>query len=618
MHISLDGFKIPLYPTCALVIGAGAAGLNCSDELAKRGVETLLAAQDFDGGTSLNAGSDKQTFHRLAPSGDSVRALAETYMAGGHMHGDTALALAAGSSAAFYKLAELGVPFPHDEYGEYVGYRTDHDDRLRATSAGPLTSRFMAQRLRERVERRGVRTLTGALVSILTGPSGACGALFFDPNAVRRGLSPLVAVSAKAVILCTGGAADLYEHTVYPPSQVGAMGAALLAGARAANLWSWQYGIASTGFRWNLSGTYQQALPRYLSATGEEILVSWMPCNPDDMIFLKGYQWPFDSRKLGGSSRVDLAVYEACYKEKGAYLNFFSPDAYKRLGALGPEAQDYLAKGGAAQTSAYERLAHMNPDAVELYRSHGIDLAREMLPIAVCAQHQNGGLSVDRWWRTSVAGLYAAGEVSGCFGAYRPGGSALNETQVGSLRAAQHIAANIHDVSDGLGDEALAQVEKEVSFLHQGASGGDDAELMHAHLRREFSLCAGPVRNVADMKALLAWADERAASRHAGETLAVLRLRDALACAQATLSSMILQAQSMPCAAGHVIADRPLRPDALPASADDRFASSFIETSLAPVGARSGIRPVRPLPTEGDRWFENVWRAYRDGDVFRG
>ena len=68
------------------------------------------------------------------------------------------------------------------------------------------------------------------------------------------------------VVLCTGGPALVYERTVYPPSQTGCTGAALLAGAQGCNLNHWQYGIASTAFRWNLSGSYQQVLPRYVSA----------------------------------------------------------------------------------------------------------------------------------------------------------------------------------------------------------------------------------------------------------------------------------------------------------------------------------------------------------------
>ena len=146
-----------------LVLGAGAAGLNAADELKRLGVDVLLLCDDFQAGTSRNAGSDKQTYYKLGLSGaggESVQAMAESFFAGGGMHGDHAYAMAALSARSFMKLALLGVPFPHNEWGEYVGYQTDHDATQRATSAGPLTSRMMAEALYESVKARGVRLFT--------------------------------------------------------------------------------------------------------------------------------------------------------------------------------------------------------------------------------------------------------------------------------------------------------------------------------------------------------------------------------------------------------------------------------------------------------------------------
>ena len=79
----------------------------------------------------------------------------------------------------------------------------------------------------------------------------------------------------------------------------------------------------------------------------------------------------------------------------------------------------------------------MNPLAIDLYKRHGIDLYAEPLEIGVCAQHHNGGIAVDADWQSGVRGLYVAGEAAGTFGVRRPGGSALNAAQVGSLRAAE-------------------------------------------------------------------------------------------------------------------------------------------------------------------------------------
>ncbi|GAE80927.1 succinate dehydrogenase flavoprotein subunit [Cutibacterium acnes JCM 18920] len=90
-----------------------------------------------------------------------------------------------------------------------------------------------------------------------------------------------------------------------------------------------------------------------------------------------------------------------------------------------------------------ERLQHMNQPAYEFYlnRNPGIDLAADRLEIGVCAQHNNGGIDVDLWWRSSIAGLFPVGEAAGAHGVARPGGAALNSAQVGATRAAQWIAA---------------------------------------------------------------------------------------------------------------------------------------------------------------------------------
>ena len=60
----------------------------------------------------------------------------------------------------FLKLVELGVPFPRNRYGEYIGYKTDHDLRRRATSVGPYTSKQMTECLEAAVQAKACRCWT--------------------------------------------------------------------------------------------------------------------------------------------------------------------------------------------------------------------------------------------------------------------------------------------------------------------------------------------------------------------------------------------------------------------------------------------------------------------------
>ena len=57
--------------------------------------------------------------------------MADTLFAGRCVDGDIALCEAALSTQCFLKLVELGVPFPRNRYGEYIGYKTAHGGKSR-------------------------------------------------------------------------------------------------------------------------------------------------------------------------------------------------------------------------------------------------------------------------------------------------------------------------------------------------------------------------------------------------------------------------------------------------------------------------------------------------------
>lgn len=439
-----------LYNTC--IIGSGAAGLNCADTLYKLGqTDIAVITEGMYMGTSRNTGSDKQTYYKLTLTGtepDSVHAMAQTLFDGGAMHGDIALVEAAGSVRAFCKLVEAGVPFPFNEYGEYAGYKTDHDPRSRATSCGPLTSKYMTEALEKSVKHNKIDVYDGyRAVKILTKDSKACGILAVKTHIDNIEFAVFNCVN---VVYATGGPSAIYNSTVYPQSQTCSHGMAFQAGAEGVNLTESQYGIASVKFRWNLSGTYQQVIPRYVSIDDSGIEHEFLNdyfSDVSDMlnsIFLKGYQWPFDPRKLdGGSSRIDMAVYHESQKERKIYLDFTKNPTGFDFNLLNHETHAYLSNSDALFGTPIERLRKMNNPAIELYQNHGIDLTHELLEINVCAQHNNGGFSGDIWYEsTSLKHFFPIGEANGVFGIYRPGGSALNSTQVSSMRAAYKIYNN--------------------------------------------------------------------------------------------------------------------------------------------------------------------------------
>ena len=391
-----------IYSYDAVVIGSGCAGYNCADWLYDLGMKNIaLMTEAKLSGTSRNTGSDKQTYYKLSlagDEGDSILGMAKTLFDGGAMDGDVALAEAANSAKCFMKLVNLGMRFPTNDYGEYVGYKTDHDPYCRATSIGPYTSKKMTEVLEAAVESKGIDILDNAqAIKILTDGGKVTGVLALNAGNMHE--VEYIAVKSPNVIIATGGPSAVYKDNVYPVSHTGNSSLALEAGAAFGNLSEWQYGLASTDFRWNVSGTYQQVLPRYISIDKDgverEFLTEYFE-NPSEMlknVFLKGYEWPFDVRKIHGSSYIDLIVYrETVTLGRAVYMDFRrEPTGINEdFSSLDPVSYEYLKNSDALIPTPIARLAKMNPGAIELYRSNGIDITKEPLRIAVCAQHSQG------------------------------------------------------------------------------------------------------------------------------------------------------------------------------------------------------------------------------------
>ena len=666
------GQDIEIIDAVVVVVGTGAAGFRAADRLAALGVAVTMITDKVDAGTSRNAGSDKQTYYKLSVASgdaDSVREMAETLFSGGAMDGDIALVEAAWSASAFFHLVESGVPFPYNRYGEFVGYKTDHDPRQRATSAGPYTSKSMVECLQARVEAAGVDVLEGfRIVDLVTDNGRVCGLLCWRIDQAR-----FVLLRCDYVVYATGGPAGIYADSVYPHGQWGAQGAALRAGARAKNLTEWQFGLASLAPRWNVSGSYMQVIPRFVSTDAEggderEFLSEAIadPGQLASLIFLKGYQWPFDARKAhDGSSLIDLLVYrETVLRGRTVYLDFRRDFAGYDPGLLSDEATAYLASAGVLDgATPLARLRALNEPAYQFYRERnpGIDLAVDKLRIAVCAQHNNGGLAGDHWWQSNLQGLFPIGEAAGAHGVYRPGGAALNSGQVGAMRAAAYIARDL-DRRASVGDSQEARqglagflagaepiLEAAQGVLDAATSsyvirGADSTGEMLDQVRRGMSDCAGLVRSAEVISGAVRWVEDRLADYNRPVVAAdpssrrsldrVWLLRDILTSQYVYLSAMADYVARGGASRGSVIytdptgelpklpSDKVSHGDSprdslgggLPESFRFRVDGGGLDDVIQEVtwGTPPVFewRPRRPIPT-ADEVFETVWAQYR-------
>lgn len=623
------------------IVGSGAAGFNAADRLWQLGQhDIVLVTENRVGGTSRNTGSDKQTYYKLTLSGgdpDSVREMADTLFAGRCVDGDIALCEAALSTQCFLKLVELGVPFPRNRYGEYIGYKTDHDPRRRATSVGPYTSKQMTECLEAAVQAKGVPMLDKTqVIKILTDGGTVCGLLCLNVTA-QDAADHFTLIRCKNVIWATGGPAGMYADSVYPFSQYGATGLALEAGAKGKNLTEWQYGLASVAPRWNVSGTYMQVLPRVFSTaadgSGEREFLMDFFTDAHDMLsklFLKGYQWPFDVRKVAdGSSIIDILVYLETCKGRKVYLDYRTnpADGEFSYDALLSEAREYLELAGACFGTPIERLAHMNQPAIDFYRDKGVDLYTQPLEIALCAQHNNGGIGIDCWWQTDVKGLFAVGEAAASHGVYRPGGTALNAGQVGSTRAAQYIAARCQGDAPACFDtEAAAALTEMAALADACRADTGNVRALWQHAAEEMSRCGAAIRDPAQIRAYgkqveaqLAGFAQTVKAGSRTELAMVYRLRDMLLSQRAYLTAMAdYTAHGGKSRGSALYTDltggvKPFAqlPDTFTFALDETEAPLIQELWFEDGTCKTDWRAPRPIP-EDDDFFENVWRSYRE------
>ena len=638
-----------------IIIGSGAAGFQAALRLYQNGERDLaIITENIKSGTSRNTGSDKQTYYKLTLSGndaDSVRNMAEDLFAGQCVDGDQALCEAALSARCFFALTELGVPFPCTEHGEFMGYKTDHDRGRRATSAGPYTSKLMTEALERSVKEKQILILDQMqAIQILTYMNQVKGILCLDKNIHSEPAYKII--WCKNVILATGGPAGMYHDSVYPVSQTGSTGMAFEAGASGKNLTEWQFGMASLNPRWNVSGTYMQVLPSFISTDQDgndekEFLLDYFNELPDllSMVFLKGYQWPFDVNKIfGGSSVIDLLVYqETVLKKRRVFLDYrvnpgnLEKDRDLPYASMIPEAKEYLSQAGACFGTPIERLKHMNEPAILFYQDHHVDLFKERLEIAVCAQHNNGGLSTNHLWETNLSGLYAIGEVCASHGVTRPGGTALNAGQVGAVRAAEGIflkkipimkeasPSTESGIKERLRIQALDRIR-----LSEHAEGNCPLSELWINASKRMSAAAGMIRNQVQMETALKETEDdicqfmqKAKSPSVSQLSLFYKLYDMLLSQKMYLFAMLDYAKAGGGSRGSALytdstGELPGFPgcqtfgELYRCRLDQKMHVQEVQEVTLKEGTPSASRrPVRPLP-DVDYFFENQWRIYRE------
>ena len=413
----------------AIVIGGGLAGMMAALEISRVSVGTAprrvaLVSYATLGESTSSAWAQGGIAAAVGADDSPMLHAADTVAAGaGLVEARVAARLAADAPGAIARVAQLGVRFDLDASAHYaLGREAAHSRRRILKAGGDATGAELVRALAAAVrDCTHVIAFEGArALELVVAYERVCGLVVAD----RAG--EIATLHAPAIVIATGGIGGLYRYTTNPTSSRGTgIAIAARAGARLADLEFVQFHPTALDVP-------SDPLPLVTEALRGE--GAWLV---DEMgaRFMDGID---PALELAPRDVVARAVFAISQRGGHAYL-----DARSAVGARFPE--------------------HF-PTVFASCSRFGIDPRTATIPVVAAAHYHMGGVAIDLEGRTSVAGLYACGEVaaSGVHGANRLASNSLLESVVYPERIARAIAADAVAVDArfrGEHDRAFASFE---------------------------------------------------------------------------------------------------------------------------------------------------------------
>lgn len=382
-----------------LVIGAGAAGLNCALHL-PAGSDVLVVCK----------GGLKESDSFLAQGGICVlhdEGDAESYfedtMRAGHYENDpaTVRCMIEHSRATIDELISFGVRFAREENGELAYTREGAHSRPRIVFHADCTGREITSRLLSAAQKRTnieLRPYT-TMVDLLFAEDGCCGAVLRD-NRTHE----LTLVYAGNTVLATGGVGGLFAHsTNYRILTGDGVGAAVFHGVAADHLDYVQIHPTTLyakgrGRRFLISESVRGEGAHLLNAAGERFVDELLPRDV-----------------------VTAAIRREMAREGSEYVRL-----------------DLSSVRGGERT-----LEKHFPGILRRLKKEGLRVPEEPVPVVPAQHYFMGGVRSDLSGRTTAPHLYAVGETccNGVHGKNRLASNSLLEAIIFARRAAEDIAA---------------------------------------------------------------------------------------------------------------------------------------------------------------------------------
>jgi len=483
-----------------LVMGAGVAGLRTAVELARHGDVLVITKESLSESNTHYA----QGGIAVATEGDADVALhlEDTVNAGdGLVYGPAAEALVSEGPVRVAELIEWGAAFDK-EAGELLRTREGAHSLPRilhangdATGAEISRSLVAFARTHKRIQFAEWTMVTGLVVAdgrVIAADLAGAGPLAADSEPIR--------VSVRSVLIASGGAGQVYSDTTNPAVATGdGIALALEAGAALADMEFYQFHPTALA----LPGVSRFLLSEALRGEGAYLR------NDRGERFMERYH-----------PLLELAPRDVVAR------------AIVREG-MGKSANEtravHLDMRHVKNINLHERF----PGISAFLGKHGLDLARDLIPVRPAAHYLMGGIRTDLHGRTTLAGLYAAGEAActGVHGANRLASNSLLEGLVFGARAAQAMLADdlpLH-VADAAQRIQVPLAADEEVHLEELITGLRAAMWSYAGLlRKELMLLEGFASQQECADALKKLVRQGKGSRRLAEARALSRVANAI------------------------------------------------------------------------------------------
>jgi len=424
-----------------LIVGSGIAALRAAAALEGAGdVLILTKAEPREGNTGHAQGGIAAA---VGPGDSPARHLADTLAAGDGLCDEHAVRVLVDDGPRYVReLIEWGVSFDRRPDGELeLGLEAAHSVR-RVLHVRDATGRDIGRGLWEHVApMRNVRVLAHACATGLVIEGGTCvGVRFVRPDGTTED------ARARCTLIATGGAGQVFSETTNPPVATGdGIAIAYRAGAAVADLEFVQFHPTALKVpgqpRFLLSEALRGEGARLVNASGEAFMSRYDPAGD-----------------LAPRDRVARGIVREAQRTGGPI--------FLTLDRLDP-------------TYVYARF----PLIAEACRRAGLDLATDRIPVGPAAHYLMGGVVTDVDGRTTIPGLFAAGEAA-CTGVHGANRLASNSLLEGLVFGARAGAAMVRWSGEGIGPEALAAMKNGDSprFSQMKGTALDVPQIMWQHV----------------------------------------------------------------------------------------------------------------------------------------